>query len=60
VVAEFGANRLAWGSNFPASEGTLPQLLKEAKAALSCLSSADQEWIFSRTAQVLYPTLADK
>src|SRR5207302_7402782 len=31
VVSEFGASRIAWGSNFPASEGSLPGLLAEAR-----------------------------
>ena len=59
LVEEFGANRIAWGSNYPASSGTLPQMVKEAKEVLSCLSQRDQEWIFARTAQSLYPALAD-
>jgi predicted TIM-barrel fold metal-dependent hydrolase len=59
LVKEFGAKRIAWGSNYPASAGTLPQMVKEAKEALSCLSQSDQEWIFARTAQTLYPVLAD-
>jgi predicted TIM-barrel fold metal-dependent hydrolase len=58
VVQVFGANRLAWGSNFPASEGKLTQNLATAKERLACLSSEDQAWIFSRTAQRLYPALA--
>jgi predicted TIM-barrel fold metal-dependent hydrolase len=60
LVKHFGANRIAWGSNFPASEGTLPQMAKEAREALACLSQSDQEWIFAKTAQKLYPALADK
>src|SRR5579863_3038583 len=28
LVSKFGASRIAWGSNYPASEGTLPELLK--------------------------------
>jgi L-fuconolactonase len=59
VVAEFGASRIAWGSNFPASEGTLAALLAEARSALASLAEADREWIFSGTAQALYPALAD-
>lgn len=58
VVAEFGASRIAWGSNFPASEGTLAEILAEARAALAALPRADRDWIFSRTAQSLYPSLA--
>lgn len=59
LVAEFGASRLAWGSNYPSTEGKLPDLLKVARESLACLPAADQEWIFARTAQELYPALAD-
>jgi predicted TIM-barrel fold metal-dependent hydrolase len=58
VVEEFGASRIAWGSNFPASEGSLPGLLAEARAALAALADRDHDWIFFRTAQSLYPALA--
>ncbi|HVY59386.1 MAG TPA: amidohydrolase family protein [Xanthobacteraceae bacterium] len=58
LVKEFGAARLAWGSNYPSSEGTLPELLATARSSLACLSAEDQEWIFAKTAQVLYPALA--
>jgi L-fuconolactonase len=58
VVKEFGAQRIAWGSNFPASEGTLPGILAEARAALVSLSPGDRDWIFRRTARALYPALA--
>jgi predicted TIM-barrel fold metal-dependent hydrolase len=58
VVAEFGAPRIAWGSNYPASEGTLEGILAEARSALAALPSADRDWIFFRTAQSLYPALA--
>jgi L-fuconolactonase len=59
LVAEFGASRLAWGSNYPSTEGTLPAILKVARESLACLPKADQEWIFAKTAQALYPALAD-
>jgi predicted TIM-barrel fold metal-dependent hydrolase len=59
LVAAFGANRLAWGSNFPASEGSLADLLALAKRSLASLPQTDQDWIFARTAQSLYPALAD-
>jgi predicted TIM-barrel fold metal-dependent hydrolase len=58
LVAGFGSNRLAWGSNYPASEGKLKDNLQVAKAALASLTAQDQEWIFSKTAQRLYPALA--
>jgi L-fuconolactonase len=59
LVAEFGAQRLAWGSNYPSSEGTLPGMLKVARESLASLSAKDQEWIFAKTAQTIYPVLAD-
>ena len=60
LVAEFGASRIAWGSNFPASERSLPELVALAQDALRFLPESDREWIFSRTAQALYPALADR
>ena len=60
LVSEFGASRIAWGSNFPASERSLAELLALAQEALSFLPETDREWIFSRTAQRLYPALADR
>ena len=58
LVETFGADRLAWGSNFPAAEGTLPDLLAEARSALSTLPPDDQAMIFAGTAQRIYPALA--
>ena len=57
LVSTFGASRIAWGSNYPSSEGSLPELLALAKNALSRLSPDDQSWIFAKTAQSLYPAL---
>jgi L-fuconolactonase len=59
LVAAFGAARIAWGSNYPSSEGALPDLLATARASLTRLPKSDQEWIFAKTAQTLYPALAD-
>ena len=59
LVSEFGASRIAWGSNFPASERSLPDLLVLANEALRFLPETDREWIFSRTAQTLYPAIAN-
>jgi predicted TIM-barrel fold metal-dependent hydrolase len=58
LVSTFGASRLAWGSNYPSSEGSLPELLALAKSSLATLSQEDQDWIFGKTAQALYPALA--
>ncbi len=59
VVSVFGANRLAWGSNFPTSPGSMAEILATAQAGLASLSTEDQAWIFAKTAQHLYPSLAD-
>jgi predicted TIM-barrel fold metal-dependent hydrolase len=59
LVSAFGASRIAWGSNFPASERSLPELLALAQDTLRFLTETDREWIFSRTAQTLYPALAN-
>ena len=58
VVEAFGAQRMAWGSNFPTSPGTLAEILATAKAGLASLSADDRAWIFGKTAQQLYPRLA--
>ena len=60
LVSAFGASRIAWGSNFPASERSLPELLALAQDTLRFLTETDREWIFSRTAQTLYPALANQ
>jgi L-fuconolactonase len=57
IVAEFGSNRMAWGSNYPASEGTLTELIELARKTVACLPPRDQEQIFGGTALSLYPTL---
>lgn len=57
LVAEFGADRMAWGSNYPASPGSLKDLVALARRGCATLSAADQESIFARTALGLYPAL---
>lgn len=59
LIKNIPSNRIAWGSNCPASAGTLKEMVTEAKAALACLPQADQDNIFAKTAQKLYPALAD-
>jgi L-fuconolactonase len=58
LLAAFGAARLAFGSNFPATEGTLKEILGKARDAFSFASDEDRSWIFGGTAQRLYPMLA--
>jgi predicted TIM-barrel fold metal-dependent hydrolase len=58
LVEVFSSKRLAWGSNFPASENSLASNLAVAKASLAGLSQDDRDWIFAKTAERLYPALA--
>ena len=60
VIDTFGAARIGWGSNFPNSLGTLSEILGAARAAFSFAKESDQDWIFGKTAQVLYPSLAER
>jgi predicted TIM-barrel fold metal-dependent hydrolase len=57
VVGIFGAERVAWGSNFPNSPGTLAEILAAARTAFSFAKDTDQDWIFGNTALSLYPSL---
>ena len=58
AVQEFGASRMIWGSNFPAAPQPLSELIAMGRNALSFLPQQDQDWIFFKTAQTLYPALA--
>ena len=60
IIGAFGAERIAWGSNFPNSPGTLTEILGAARKEFSFASASDQEWIFGKTALTLYPALADR
>src|SRR6476659_5848532 len=54
LLAAFGAARLAFGSNFPATEGTLTEILAKARDAFSFAGDEERSWIFGRTAERLY------
>ncbi|WP_159946428.1 amidohydrolase family protein [Rhizobium sp. 18065] len=58
LVGVFGAKRCAFGSNYPASEGTLAEIVARAKQNLASLSEADRDMILGGTAEILYPRLA--
>jgi L-fuconolactonase len=58
LIDTFGASRIAWGSNFPNSVGTLAEILGAARNAFSFAKPADLDWIFYKTALALYPALA--
>ena len=57
AVDAFGADRIAWGSNFPASEGSLLELRDHAIQELAFLPQRDQRAILCNTALALYPSL---
>jgi L-fuconolactonase len=59
LVGVFGADRIAWGSNYPASPGAMSEIVAASRLALRSASYADQSWIFAKTAQQLYPVLQD-
>ncbi len=59
LLSAFGAKRVAWGSNFPATAGSMADNLATATRVLACVSDEDRNWIFAKTAQTLYPALAD-
>ena len=58
LLDRFGAGRIAWGSNFPAAEGSLAALTQTAREALAGLTAADRAAILAGTAIALYPALA--
>lgn len=55
LVRAFGAQRIAWGSNFPASPGSLASQLDEALQATASLGAEERAWIFSGTSRSLNP-----
>jgi L-fuconolactonase len=58
VVGAFGADRIAWGSNCPAAEQSLPELRRLAEDVLAPLPYDVRAKIFAGTARRLYPALA--
>lgn len=57
VLASFGAGRIAWGSNCPAAEQSLPALLALANRVLAVVPEEARQEIFAGTARRLYPAL---
>ena len=58
VLAAFGAHRIAWGSNLPAAEQSLPELVALAHKVLADVPEPERREIFAGTARRLYPGLA--
>lgn len=59
LVTEFGANRLAWGSNYPADTGPLRALVDMGHRCFATLNDQDRAAIWYGTALKLYPHLID-
>ena len=60
VVKHFGAERMMWGSNFPAFWdvlGMYPERVAVMRDDLAFLSREQQDWIFGETALKLWPGL---
>ena len=58
ILKNFGAKRILWGSNFPAHDDTLSNILRDACAVIASASADEQAEILSGTAKRLYPSLA--
>jgi L-fuconolactonase len=59
AIADFGADRVMWGSNFPGSAGTLPELRSRAEHLFAGFPSAVRAEIFSGVAlRMFFPRLA--
>ena len=58
VVSEFGAGRIAWGSDWPSSPGTMAENLAVAKEMIADLSEVEQDLILGGTAVAIFPMLA--
>jgi L-fuconolactonase len=58
MLDSFGARRLMWGSNFPAThDRPLKEQLALAQEDLSFVPAEEQRWLFSETALSLWPEL---
>jgi L-fuconolactonase len=57
LMKAYGANRISWGSNFPATEGSLAEILGKAQQAWSFATADERDWVFGKTALELYPSL---
>jgi L-fuconolactonase len=58
VIDAFGSERVMWGSNFPAHEGKLSDMVALTMKVISSLPVSDQQNIMAGTAKRIYPALA--
>jgi L-fuconolactonase len=57
IFESYGSGRIAWGSNYPASPGTLPEMIAATEAALDFLSDEQRADVFGGTALRIYPAM---
>lgn len=57
IVDAYGPERIMWGSNFPASNGSFKELVESSRSALSFLPESAVEQIMGGTALRIYPSL---
>jgi predicted TIM-barrel fold metal-dependent hydrolase len=58
LLDTFGAKRMMWGSNFPAThDRPLKEQLELAQEELAFVSAEDRRWLFGETALALWPAL---
>jgi predicted TIM-barrel fold metal-dependent hydrolase len=57
LVARFGSERIAWGSNYPANEGSMSSLVELLEEGTRGLPERDVDNIYHGTALALYPKL---
>ncbi|MGH7932473.1 MAG: amidohydrolase family protein [Candidatus Binataceae bacterium] len=56
LLERFGARRMMWGSNYPATyDRSLKAQLELARGELSFLPEEDRRWLFGETALTLWP-----
>ena len=60
VLTAFGHERIAWGSNCPAAEQPLSELVALAADVLSRVEPEQREGILERSSRRLYPALATR
>lgn len=61
VFAAFGAKRMLWGSNYPATQDRpYAQMVAEMQEALTFLSEEERRWAMGESALALWPELRGK
>lgn len=58
LLDAFGARRMMWGSNFPAThDRSLKEQLQLARDAFAFVTNEEREWLFGATALSLWPSI---